>query len=1250
MAATLTAQGELTFVSFPIIKTETTADGDLVVYGKATDGSVDSDEQIVDPAFSIKAIKDWLDSGPNIRVQHNAQRDPAGVGIDMDTDAEGATWVKSLVIEPVAKQLVAKGALRAYSVGIARPSIVRDAVARGGRIVGGEIVEISLVDRPANKNCGIQLVKADSQGHPELVGKVFGSSDVLTKYVTADEAGLVNLQIPADVQLSFSPADMAKMLARKGISAVKNGKDDDDDDDDDDDCDMGKAETGVLGKGHRKFSAEQRRRHAAQGNALPDGSYPIPDADALRRAAILARSKHGNWKAARRLIARRARELGVPNPLKGGASKGMGVHPAFGGEGDSEDQRPLAEARPDMTKKKKVICPSCGAKQSRKHVFCTECGRALTGTVSVGKNHDYVCLGCGHELDKGEEFCPQCGKKNPGYLPEADMKIPANKGKKGKKKFGSTASPGEGVTGEHTVSVPAHREPDGDAVEALETDMGLPHNGGEEMKAAWRLKSAGAPRDLGVLHDLSCPAFAWDDVMKVHPDASFATIDVPALQAKAMDAAFTSTRDEAEKVGRLWQYAVALKSADASLLHAVRDGLHKAFQDANPGPGKFPAPSEISATRYRRPLITEGHDAPSPGHEGPNTARVPADGIGASDYHRDYLSAGHAAETPGGSPARPLSTPHTPGVPDRADYSMLKESNVRQAMLALHDHVAQTFPDLCPMDSIQVGGPAPVASPVAHKQERGGDSSDPGQGGDQPAFPGAAARFGKKKPGKKVKKEAALLASRRKALDKQLATLQRQAGGSKILAGKLAALEGRLATLQRQARKSPASAQLAAEVRQTREELAALLKSQAEAVPASAELASELRRSHRKLARKFDAAPAASAELTTELRRSRKELARKLKVQQKMLNGLAAAAAAGMPGPDLAPLQAASAQLAAELRQSRKQFARFKAERKQLEKAEAAVAVVPPAEAATSSPSAARELRRAGTRISKGNARLAAQLRAERKQLDKKFKAQHRMLTALAERTVTDPGQLAQAGDQVQQASKSLAKELRRTRTEFNGKLRAQRRQLDTLASQPDVAMLVKAASADVRRVSEESAADMRRASEESIAAARRAAEKSASAARKAADTTIADVRSALMQVLQSPALTRGQQPPFLPPLPQQTAKETRKVIREELAAIAKSQEKDRRAQEKKVRKLTKQIDTIAGQPDMTMAAWKGGVAPTAFKNVQPGSPAGNSAGDAARTQNMMLQELEKQFRASPDPAQREAAWKAITKMRGIPE
>jgi phage head maturation protease len=59
------------------------------------------------------------------------------------------------------------------------------------------------------------------------------------------------------------------------------------------------------------LSQDERKALAAKGWALSDGSYPIPDAAHLHSAAILAASGHGNVEAARRLIKKRAAELGV---------------------------------------------------------------------------------------------------------------------------------------------------------------------------------------------------------------------------------------------------------------------------------------------------------------------------------------------------------------------------------------------------------------------------------------------------------------------------------------------------------------------------------------------------------------------------------------------------------------------------------------------------------------------------------------------------------------------------------------------------------------------------------------------------------------------------------------------------------------------------------------------------------------------------------------------------------------------------
>lgn len=58
-------------------------------------------------------------------------------------------------------------------------------------------------------------------------------------------------------------------------------------------------------------SASDRKSLAAKGWALEDGSYPMPDSKHVHSAAVLAVSKHGNWKAALRLIPKMAKIHGV---------------------------------------------------------------------------------------------------------------------------------------------------------------------------------------------------------------------------------------------------------------------------------------------------------------------------------------------------------------------------------------------------------------------------------------------------------------------------------------------------------------------------------------------------------------------------------------------------------------------------------------------------------------------------------------------------------------------------------------------------------------------------------------------------------------------------------------------------------------------------------------------------------------------------------------------------------------------------
>ena len=809
MAATLTSAGELTYASFPIDKVETDADGDLIVYGKASDGSVDSDQQIVAPSWMTHAAQAWKESGANLRVQHNAQRDPAGVGLEVETDASGATWVKGLVVEPVAKRLVAKGALRAYSVGIAHPTIERDVTgkARGGIITGGELVEISLVDRPANKRCGIQLVKSED-GVPEYVGKVFGDGDVIAKaldgevlekaadadtWSKAAEApapgavDISNFQMPQDLSVSITPNDIMRVMQQKFVSqhydelAVKA---------------VAEAEAEILGKDHREFSADQRREQASAGNALPDGSYPIPDKDALRRAAILARSGHGNVAAARRLISRRARELGVANPLdqSDDVSKSETVvNVTVNGDLTADKVKALTEmvqatgsgiavatpaakeSEPDLTKS----CSAC-AKGNCDGASCS-CGNCTDGKCACGKPAEKAADApepkqapvkkakgkgkkklppwlnkpadgdsdddgkgsddgdksaepevCKHvwqiaDPEIGTVECSKChtppsvaagvtaAPMNPapvGELMESDGPVSTK---------GATPASASGAVAEHMAPVPRHREPDGAPMEALEADAGMSDGDDEKptrleaatgMKAATttadlapdpevaallRFKATGTDEDLGRLHDLTCPAYHPEQVAKYHPYAELRSlIDSGAWNRKALAAA-AGPLEAAREMQDVWQAANLLKAADPADLNQWRLELHKAFRDANPGPGSFPTPGCVSPQPYNRPVLTDGRAANGVGYDGPNSSpQVATSPPNAQHFDRPPLEAGHQSPSPSFMKAS-FEYPSEQGRPTQLNYAMQQKEQARQALVRMHHHLARQFPEACPI-------------------------------------------------------------------------------------------------------------------------------------------------------------------------------------------------------------------------------------------------------------------------------------------------------------------------------------------------------------------------------------------------------------------------------------------------------------------------------------------------------------------------------------------------------------------------
>jgi|LakMenEpi03Aug12_release.lakeMendotaPanAssembly.Ray.scaffolds.fasta_scaffold261037_2 hypothetical protein len=140
-----------------IVKMDDNGDGTLTVYGKATDDSIDIDQQICDPAWLDKAMPEWFMSGGNIREQHS--NIAAGVAQEYEQKKDGH-YISALVVDPVSVKKVKSRVLKGFSIGIKSPRVVRDQKAANGRIIDGQIVEVSLVDRPANPNCQLVLAKS----------------------------------------------------------------------------------------------------------------------------------------------------------------------------------------------------------------------------------------------------------------------------------------------------------------------------------------------------------------------------------------------------------------------------------------------------------------------------------------------------------------------------------------------------------------------------------------------------------------------------------------------------------------------------------------------------------------------------------------------------------------------------------------------------------------------------------------------------------------------------------------------------------------------------------------------------------------------------------------------------------------------------------------------------------------------------------------------------------------------------------
>jgi hypothetical protein len=142
-------------------------DGTYLVKGIVSDDGLDRDEQVCDAAWLDSAVPRWFGEGGNVREMHTLSA--AGKAVEYWKADDQKHWITAKVVDSGAITKVENDVLTGFSVGIKNARIVKDDHAPNGRIVDGQIIEVSLVDRPCNPRALLTLAKTDSAGHIDPV-------------------------------------------------------------------------------------------------------------------------------------------------------------------------------------------------------------------------------------------------------------------------------------------------------------------------------------------------------------------------------------------------------------------------------------------------------------------------------------------------------------------------------------------------------------------------------------------------------------------------------------------------------------------------------------------------------------------------------------------------------------------------------------------------------------------------------------------------------------------------------------------------------------------------------------------------------------------------------------------------------------------------------------------------------------------------------------------------------------------------
>lgn len=347
---------DITYVGIGDLTFKEADDGSMFVYGLATDPTLDMDQQICDPGWLKSAMPQWFKTGANVREQHSSIA--AGVGIELNAD--GDKWMlKSEVVDPVTQTKVRKGVLKGYSIGIKQAKVMKSDEAPNGVIVGGNIVEVSLVDRPANPSARIEIAK--SVNGELTMTEIEKADDILQEAVmtegpaaegrTSEDRNLVCTDCEGEGKVHTNTNDWntCEMCGGTGLRPEDSPLDIIQEDPShpaanlrqDTGINEAKADEPEVEK--REFTNAERADAADAGQAMPDGSYPIKTVKDLKNA-IQSYGRAKDPAKVKSHIMARAKALGKESMIPENWSKAIEADTAKA-DGMEHDPAELAAVR-----------------------------------------------------------------------------------------------------------------------------------------------------------------------------------------------------------------------------------------------------------------------------------------------------------------------------------------------------------------------------------------------------------------------------------------------------------------------------------------------------------------------------------------------------------------------------------------------------------------------------------------------------------------------------------------------------------------------------------------------------------------------------------------------------------------------------------------------------------------------------------------------------------------------------------------